>query len=971
MFSIRVGNWLNRLVSILLACAVVGLGLGPGSTAVAQGPVAPPDPHLPPFAAGRIDSASYLRLRAEAIAQLRGLPYSDPGARVRAIQALENLEQLRPAGPAAQASTTAWTSIGPAPIPNGQTSPIMPVSGRVTAIAIHPLTPTIVYVGTAQGGLYRTLNGGTTWTPLMDSAQSLAIGAVTIDPLNPSTVFVGTGEGNISLDSFFGVGVYRISNADTAPVLAGPFETRIAGTGTLTDTGHAFLGTAINRIVVDPNDDSRLFVGNTWGFSGMSGDFGANPAATGLYFTANALAASPSFSRVSGVPGNGFGGVTDIVFEPSSSDNLLVGELDLNFSGTNDGIYRTSNASAASQTPSVSPIFTRTVNPGNITNFKLAINKVGLTVTVAAAMGYAGNGQLVTSADGGQTWPITVTTFAGKTGFCDRQCWYDMALAMDPADAGKLYLGGAANGAHSSVLVQATNGSTFVQSDAGLHADEHAMAVAPSNPSIVYTGNDGGVWKSVDSGANWTSLNNSTFSATQFESLAVHPSDRNFTIGGTQDNGTNWYKPDGTWTRADFGDGGFALIDQSAVNTTTVTMYHTYFNQTNNLIGLARVLSTANAQDGSWDFLGCGGAANGIGCGDSVLFYAPMALGPGNPNTLYFGTDRLYRSTNRGGSMQVVSQAPLGFGYPLSAIGISPQSDNVRIVGTKSGQVFATTTGSLSLTTVTAGGMPADYVARAVIDPNHSNTAYVTFDGYGFNQHIWKTTNLSAGAAGWAATNFSVDVPVNAFVVDPADSQWLYAGTDVGVYASTDGGQNWAPFGTGLPRVAVFDMAIQNSHRVLRIATHGRGLWEIPLPTAVDLSILKTVVPGSASPHAPITYTLAFSNTGPGLATGVLITDVVPSALTGLSFISSGALLTATGGISYTWAVADLSPGQGGIITITGQLNGPLGALPRLITNTATITTTAAELNPLNNSSSALLSVQTITQTVYLPLVRR
>src|SRR5207245_786559 len=138
-------------------------------------------------------------------------------------------------------------------------------------------------------------------------------------------VFVGTGEGNLSPDSFFGVGLYRINSADTAPVVNGPFETRVAGTGTTASNGHAFAGTAINKIVVDPANDNRIFVGNTNGSSGLSGDGiccgGTTPPSgfIGLYFSANALAASPTFSRVSGVAGGGLAGVTDIVFEPGSS----------------------------------------------------------------------------------------------------------------------------------------------------------------------------------------------------------------------------------------------------------------------------------------------------------------------------------------------------------------------------------------------------------------------------------------------------------------------------------------------------------------------------------------------------------------------------------------------------------------------------------------------------------------------------
>src|SRR5947209_14251906 len=448
------------------------------------------------------------------------------------------------------------------------------------------------------------------------------------------------------------------------------------------------------------------------------------------------------------------------------------------------------------------------------------------------------------SDDGGITWS---TGLNQTSGFCNGQCFYDMAPAMDPTNSNIIYLGGSANadlraGARNdcrvNVLTRTLDGTNFTRIDTGLHADTHAVAVAPSHPNVVYFGSDGGVWRSSNQGTTWSSINTTGFNATQFQSISTHPTDRNFSIGGTQDNGTNFFQPDGTWRRADFGDGGFALIDQSATDTTNVTMYHTYFNQANNLIGFGRVTLTANAHDNGWGFLGCNGtvANNGFRCADSVLFYAPMTLGPGTPNTLYFGTDRLYRSTNQGTTMVPVTTnasnvpAALVAGQPISAIGISPQNDNVRIVGLRNGKVFATTTGSSTMTNVTSADFPVKYVSRAVIDPHDINTAYVAFSGFGIaGKQIWKTTNLSAATPTWAIAAAGLpDVPFNAFAVDPLDSRVLYAGSDIGVFISRDGGGSWNPMGTGLPRVAVFDMGIQNSNRILRIATHGRGAWEIP-----------------------------------------------------------------------------------------------------------------------------------------------
>jgi len=230
---------------------------------------------------------------------------------------------------------------------------------------------------------------------------------------------------------------------------------------------------------------------------------------------------------------------------------------------------------------------------------------------------------------------------------------------------------------------------------------------------------------------------------------------------------------------------------------------------------------------------------NGISLNDAVNFYAPMALGPGNPNKVYFGTDKLYRSTNKGDTMTVVSQV-FAAGVPVSDIGISKTNDAVRIVGLNNGKVFATITGgatAANMTDVTfvgtpTTGMPAKYIARTVIDPNNANTAYVVFNGNAIaGRHVWKTTNLNntgTGTVAWTAIDGTgiPDVSVNAFVVDRADSTHLYAGTDRGVFLSTDGGTTWNQYGTGLPDVAVFDLAISSDGH-LRAATHGRGFYEI------------------------------------------------------------------------------------------------------------------------------------------------
>jgi hypothetical protein len=787
------------------------------------------DPDLPPGM--KIDKDEYLRLRNEQLVYLRGLDTAKPDSRSKAIHQMEQQERAQAAAAslASPDSPTSdpprqWRPLGPSPIPiNANTS----YAGRVSAIAVDPTDANIVYVGTAQGGLYRSLDGGTTWTPLMDSALSLAIGAISIAPSDHTIVFVGTGEPEFSADSFFGVGIYRISNANTTPTIAGPFN-QTSGSADI------FTGRAISEIIVHPTDPNTLFVSTVSGIAGIGGvNTGLTVPNAGIYRTTNAMATTPTFSQLT-IQGTGSASrsVSDLVIEPGNPNHLIAGVVG---SGGDGGIYVANDALAAT------PTFTKTLSTldgATAGRIELAAQKTGSTVTVYAASGTTptstNSGTLYKSTDNGATWP---TSFVNS--FCGGQCFYDMAVTVDPANANLVYLGGSP----TKVFQRSTDGgATFTsnaQTAANLHVDSQVIALAPSNTKIAYFGSDGGVWKTSDATAGtvaWTSLNPGIL-ATQFQGLALHPLLRNYSLGGTQDNGSELLAPDRTtWVNSDGGDGGFAAVDKNAKSTNDVVAYHTYFNASGSQIGFARATSTvANTGDPIWDsFLGCGGTTNGINCADATLFYAPMVVGPNatdssGSNTLYFGTTHLYRSANRGTTMTDVSGLLPGTDPRISAIAIAPQDDNIRLVGTRAGTVFlSTTSGATTMNNIT-GSIPARYVGRVAIDPTNSNVAYVCLNGFGLSagQHIWKTTNLLSGAPTWSAAGSGIpDVPVNAFTVDPANSQTIYAGTDIGVYRSMDGGANWAPLNIGLPRVAVFGMEFQAAHRVLRISTHGKGMWE-------------------------------------------------------------------------------------------------------------------------------------------------
>lgn len=792
----------------------------------------------------KIDKKEYMRLRDEQIEMYRGMHEGDPVKNIKkrndAVEQMEKQEeQLRLSSDSYLTETllAAWTPIGPNPIPNGGTNspPVTGASGRTTAIAVHPTNPNIVYVGTAQGGLYRSLDGGTNWTPLMDNALSLVIGSIAIAPSQPETIYVGTGEGYCAR-CFMGVGIYRIDNAGTSPTLTGPLNKNAANVD-------VFTGRSIPEIVVHPTNPAIIFAVTGHAAAGM---YGSNPPTAptperGIFRSFNATGANPTFEKLFV---NGLGtqdrGFVDLIMDPGDP-NLILATLADPFSSIDSGVYRSTNALAAV------PTFTKTftsVAPDTDARTEMAYHKDNITGTFTVYLASGHNGGTVhKSNNGGASFTQII-----DNDFCTPQCFYDIAVAVDPTNPNRVYLGGSPNLVFG---ISNNGGASFTPSQAGLHVDSQAIAVSRSSPNVIYFGSDGGIYKSTDSGANWTTLNNSQFYATQFMGLDTHPTDPNFTIGGTQDNGTIWYKPDGTWFRIDWGDGGFAVIDQSATNTTATNMYHTYSNATNFAI-YAYHGSPGTATQNTWYLRGCDGNANtaddnGIICPAKILFYAPLERGPSVPgsigNTIYYGTDRLYRSTDTGATNAQVSQQ---FSEPISAIGISPQNDNVRIVGLKDGGLFGTATGNtFVLNNFDFGNnIPNNYISRVIIDPTNSSTAYVTLNAFNIPQ-IYKSTNLTDPFPGWtpisgASTGLPL-IPVNAFAVE---NNILYAGTDIGVYFSNNGGANWYPFGTGLPRVAIFDMAFAGTgaNRLLRIATHGKGMYQIPAaaPQAI-LSISGTV----------------------------------------------------------------------------------------------------------------------------------
>jgi photosystem II stability/assembly factor-like uncharacterized protein len=842
-----------------------------------------------------------------------------------------------------------WRALGPATIPDGQTDtsnggPPSRVSGRVTAIAVNPQDPDTVYVGGAQGGVWKTSNASDpnpTWTPLTDHEASLAVGSIAIDPVNSDIIYVGTGEPNRSCDSYYGRGILRSLDGGRNWVLLGGGGSPLANPG-------PFAGKAVARIIVDPatagsKSRTTLWASTTIGVY-TSGTISTCATPSGLPF---GLWRSRDSGRTwelqnvpSTAPGPGSFSVQDMALDPRNHEVLYAAVR-------SDGVWRSTNAATgnpavftktAAGFPTGSPqTALRRINlgiagrgaPGTL--FAAVENSAGSrlfglfkTTNGGASWAHVDNGKNGTAAvatgsrivnwvsgplfETGGVWngrriifnnqfSLTITNvvnakqlrltatapYPGASGvaawsvgnypnYCDGQCFYDMTVAVDPTDpsGNRLFVGGNPHTYTQDQGVPATRSHYNWRSDDGginwrsisqgegssdpLHTDDHAVAF--DSDGVVYDGNDGGIWRSDDHGNNWTSLN-TNLAITQFQGVSTHPSDPKIVLGGTQDNGTNILnaalQPPPAWFHSDFGDGGQSLIDQSS----PARMLHTYFNQSFNFMGPAKSTNGGSTGPGTWDFVGAyygyqayGDYYNGMDPKDPVSFYAPMAQHPAfTPNLVYFGSDKVYRSTDPRPTLEQVHSwtavsPPLtkGNGNYLGWIGVLPNliaGKEVLYTGASDGRIAVSAA-------VDGSGVAAWKILDNATTPNRAvtgiavaasdrtgNTAYVTFSGFNGNTpatpgHVYVTRNGLSGAATW--TNISgdlPDIPINGVIFDPARKPAIYVASDIGVFRSRDGGQHWKLLSKGLPFVTVFGLERNASTGQIVASTHGRGMFEL------------------------------------------------------------------------------------------------------------------------------------------------
>ncbi len=687
------------------------------------------------------ESAKVIRRRQEWFYQQRAYPHKriPPGARLKAYQQLRKMQAAQQsrrqkqqtttstASPststtfATALSSTSWTLIGPQPTATADLATILSPAGH-TALAVDPTNSNIVYLGGPEGGVWKTTDGGTTWTPLTDNQPSLAIGSIAIDPQNPQTIYAGTGEENFALYNYAGAGILKSTNGGSSwTQLTGPFVGPF-------DSQSPYCGGAyIGSIAVDPGNSQVLLAGVLFQCS----------TGSGLYRSTDGGA---SWTEVLGTP-QAPDLITGVVFDPANGNNVYAA-VGSSSSTANDGIWKSTNAGL---TWKISNGSGTTAFPGSSAGrISLAIAASSPTTLYAgAASAASGNTSVLgvyKTTDGGVTW----TQLASAPQYCSpdpatAQCYFDNVVAVAPNNPNIVLLGGSesATTAYAGTLYLSLDGGATWQdittdtSGNALHPDMHAIAFS-KNGSSMFAGNDGGLWSTTVSSTgigSWTNLNQALALTQFYPGMSINPIDPNEAFAGSQDNGIQEYNGSLTWGFVGCGDGGQTAFNYSDLNTLYLTCQYVPPNTGDFLYKLTASPPTAVAAD------------NGIDGTDNGAFIPPLTMDPSNPNTLYFGTNRLYQTTDAAADWKPISSGLTSGGQSIeatvSAIAVAPTNSNMVYVGTGDGRLWMTTSaGPGYCCSYITNGTPNRSVTAIAVNPTNAQTALRHFLGLlGIRRH--------------------------------------------------------------------------------------------------------------------------------------------------------------------------------------------------------------------------------------------
>lgn len=625
------------------------------------------------------------------------------------------------------------------------------IGGRIKSVAVHPTKEGWVYAAAAAGGIWRTTNGGEFWEPLFDFENGIAFGSIAIDPNNPDIIYAGTGEAVLSSSVvYLGAGLFRSTDGGNSWNVIG-----------LTDVG------AFSKVYVHPMNSNLIIAG-------------AVKRNHGFFISTDA--GKTWQKRFSG-------SVSDVSINPFNPNEFVIGV-------NSNGIYFTSDAGLNWEERNVG----LDANIGRV-SVQFAPSNPNI---VYALMEISGLGYIYRSENKTKSWQRVYT---GTNEFFRGQGFYNNFIEVHPTNPNIAIAGGI--DLFRTFSGTTWNNVTFSYSGGSVHVDQHHAAFDPKNPNIIYLGNDGGMYKSLDLGTNWTEINKN-LQVTQFYGMAIDHTKRNLTYGGTQDNGTLGNRND-LWNFISGGDGFRVAVDHTNPN-----IFYGFSTPGGNIVPYR-----LNFTSGTFKYL-----TNGLNYNDNI-WDPPIYIDPTDNYTVYHGRTRLYVSYSQGdvwSDMQLRTS-----GGRFTAIAVSPLDNGIIWAGTSNGELFVSDDGGYRWSRVSDNGLINRWIKDIEVSRENKNVAYVVYSGFG-TSHVFKTTNLGAS---WIDIGFSLpDIPVNAIAIHPENEKMIFIGTDIGVFASFNDGKDWFPYGRNLARSPVTDIAF-NEYFIgqpsikLRAATHGRSIWEV------------------------------------------------------------------------------------------------------------------------------------------------
>jgi photosystem II stability/assembly factor-like uncharacterized protein len=680
------------------------------------------------------------------------------------------------------------------------------MSGRVAAIAVAPDDRNVIYVGAATGGVWKSTNGGMHWKPVFDDQDVHAIGAVAVSPVNSSVVWVGTGEGNPRNSASVGRGVYRSRDAGRTWEHVGLAESE-----------------RVHRILLHPRDPDVAYVavlGRAWG---------ENPE-RGVFRTRDG---GRSWHKVLYVDQRT--GAADLVMDPTNPDKLFAAMWEyrrwpwsFKSGGAGSGLHMSLDGGDTWRQATVKD----GLPEGELGRIGVAI--AASEPRIVYALVEAKKSALVRSTDGGYTWKKVNEAIDVS----DRPFYY-ADLRVDPERPDRLYR-------MASLVDVSVDGGKSFETLIGwnkLHPDHHALWIDPRDGSHMIAGNDGGIGISRDRGETWRFVTNLPLA--QFYHVRYDMDVPYNLYGGLQDNGS-WRGPSSRWAQGPirnahwqevgFGDGFDTSPDPESSRRGYAMSQDGYLVRWDLDQGERRAIRPAAPPDGpalrfNWN--------------------AGFAQDPFDPATIYFGSQFVHRSTDRGETWTTISPDLTGNDpekqkayesggltadvtaaenhTTIVAIAPSERERGVVWVGTDDGRVQVTRDGGASWTNVGGGarGVPADtWVPHVNPSPHTQGTAFVVFDNH--RRSDWTPYLFRVDDYGKRWTSLAtkeVDGYALALLQDPVDPDLLYLGTEFGLYLSFDGGRKWHKWTHGVPTASVMDLAVHPRDHDLVVATHGRALY--------------------------------------------------------------------------------------------------------------------------------------------------